>query len=213
MKAVSLKEAKQIDNCAIYKIGVPRIALMENAGRGVAEVLLKRIKISGSVIVVSGSGYNGGDGLVAARHLHINGLKVKTFLVADICRLKDETLIQLRVLEGLGLKIRSIEKISDIKCLRSEISNSDILIDALMGIGVNGDIREPQKSIIESISRSKIDVLSVDIPSGLDADSGEVRTVAIKANWTVTFKEVKRGMFSNEGRHYCGKVYKRGIGI
>ncbi|MDP8215974.1 MAG: NAD(P)H-hydrate epimerase [Candidatus Kaelpia imicola] len=213
MKAISLKEAQRIDSRAIYELGVPRIALMENAGRGVAEILLKKLKRPGSVVVVSGAGYNGGDGLVAARHLYINGVRVKLFLVDSISRIKDETLVQLRVLEGLGLKVRGIERVSDIKRLSSEITKSDILIDALIGIGVEGEIREPQKSVIELINRSKIEVLSVDIPSGLDADSGTAGTIAVKADWTVTFKEIKRGMVSLDGKHHCGKVYTRGIGI
>ncbi|MDP8253862.1 MAG: NAD(P)H-hydrate epimerase [Candidatus Kaelpia aquatica] len=213
MKVISLKEAQRIDNRAIYELGVPRAALMENAGRGAAEILLKKIKGLGSVVVVSGAGYNGGDGLVAARHLHINGLRVKLFLVANTNKVKNETLVQLRVLEGLGLRASNIENVSDIKPLSLEIARADILIDALMGIGIKGEIREPQKSVIELINKSKIKVLSVDIPSGLDSDSGIVGTAAIKADWTVTFKDIKRGMVSGEGRRHCGKVYVRGIGI
>jgi len=213
MKAISFEEAKRIDDVAIYKLGVPRIALMENAGRGVAEFLLKKYKSSKSIIVVSGGGYNGGDGLVAARHLYINGVKVRVFLVADMTKLKDETLVQLNILKGLGVKIDYIESESSLNRLSCEIKRRDLLIDALMGIGVKGLLREPQKSIVELVNRSKIKVLSVDIPSGLNADYKATKSIRIKADWTVTFKEIKRVMVLKMGREYCGKIYTVGIGI
>jgi hydroxyethylthiazole kinase-like uncharacterized protein yjeF len=213
MRRLSLQEAEEIDNRAIYELGIPRVALMENAGRGVAEFLLKMCKRPSSVLIVSGGGYNGGDGLVAARHLYINNLDIAVFLAADIRKVKDETLIQLNILKGLGLKIRYIEDICDIKSLRSEIKRRDFLIDALMGIGFRGSIREPQKSIIESINRSKIKVLSVDSPSGLDLASKTPESRGIKADWTVTFKAAKRAMVSKAGKELCGRIHTVGIGI
>ncbi|MDD5613870.1 MAG: NAD(P)H-hydrate epimerase [Candidatus Omnitrophica bacterium] len=213
MKAVSLKEANRLDNISIYKIGIPRIVLMENAGRAVAELIGLNFKKKPHVAAISGGGYNGGDAMVAVRHLTLSGFKVESFISGGIEKAKDETVMQARILQGLGIRVKEIVSDKDIKILERGIKRSDLIIDGLLGAGLKGEVREPNRTIIGLINNSGKNVVSVDIPSGLDGDTARVCGVCVKADHTVTFQAVKKGMLKPPGRYYSGRVTVADIGI
>jgi NAD(P)H-hydrate epimerase len=212
VRSISVKQAQAFDRKAQQKLGIPSIILMENAGRGVAEEALKmgnrkwEIGNGMRVAVVCGMGNNGGDGLVAARHLLNAGIKVQVHLVGRISKLKPDPKINLNILRKMGQKIVKVRSVKDLK----GIEKMDLIIDAIFGIGLSSEVREPYASIIDLLNRSGKPILAVDVPSGLDADTGKVLGSAIKARRTVTFVASKKG-FSKAGR-YCGKIVIRDIG-
>jgi len=209
MKGISLNRAKYLDNRAIYKYGIHRLILMENAGRAVAELVLKKAKPDERILILAGTGFNGGDGLVAGRHIYLAGRRIGVILVGSRQRCKDETIVQLRILENMGLKVKEAEDVAYIKRL---IGRYNFIVDALLGIGLKGKVREPIYSLIAYLNSLKVKKVSVDIPSGLDADSGRPLGIALRADYTVTFVAPKRGMLTDVGRSYCGKLIVAGIG-
>ncbi|MFA4843487.1 MAG: NAD(P)H-hydrate epimerase [Candidatus Margulisiibacteriota bacterium] len=211
MRAITTAEARQFDRDAQKKYGVPSIVLMENAGRAVAEEAIKvirnakRISRNARVVVVCGVGNNGGDGLVAARHLLSSGYKVEVLLVGDHSRLKNDPKINYDILKRLG---RGIRLNNDLKNLKT-----GLIIDAIFGIGLRDEVGAPYRAVIEAINLSKLPVLSVDVPSGLDADTGEPLGLAVRAKLTVTFVANKVGFTKRAAKKYTGKVVVRDIGI
>jgi NAD(P)H-hydrate epimerase len=211
MRAITTAEARQFDRDAQKKYGIPSIVLMENAGRAVAEEAIKvirntkRVMRNARVVVVCGVGNNGGDGLVAARHLLSSGYKVEVLLVGDHSRLKNDPKINYDILKRLG---RGIRLNNDLKNLKT-----GLIIDAIFGIGLRDEVGEPYRAVIEAINLSKLPVLSVDVPSGLDADTGEPLGLAVRAKLTVTFVANKVGFTKRAAKKYTGKVVVRDIGI
>jgi NAD(P)H-hydrate epimerase len=203
-KTISVRHAQAFDKLAQDKLGVPSLILMENAGRSVAEEALKMLRGKKRAAVVCGSGNNGGDGLVAARHLLNAGVKVKVYLLGDASKLKTDPQINLNILKQMKQKIG--------KSLR-KIEKTDLIIDAIFGIGLTSEVRKPYLSVIKYLNQTKIPVLSVDVPSGLNADTGEVLGATVKAKKTVTFIASKHGFYKADGPKYCGKIIVRNIGI
>lgn len=195
---LTVKQARAFDKFAQEKLGIPSIVLMENAGRSAAEVALKMLGKKKKVVVVCGVGNNGGDGFVAARHLINAGVNVQVFVVGKISKLKPDPKTNYNILKKIGIKFT--KKI-----------DGDLIIDALFGIGLRSEIREPYASIIELMNKSGRPILAVDVPSGLDADTGKVLGIAVKAKKTVTFVASKKGFV--KARKYCGKIVVRDIGI
>ncbi len=207
MRSISVFQAQAFDRFAQEKLGIPSIILMENAGRSVAEEALKMLRSGKKVVVLCGVGNNGGDGLVAARHLVNAGVKVKVYIVGKISRLKADPKTNLNILRKMGMRIKR-----DVEGLRGMMREGEgIIIDALFGIGLKSDVREPYASVVDLMNRSGKPILSVDVPSGLDADTGKVLGVAVKAKRTVTFVASKKGF--SKARKYCGKLVVRDIGI
>lgn len=209
---LSLKAAQSLDNRAIYHFGIPRILLMENAGRKVAEFVISKTRQNQMITILAGPGYNGGDGLVAARHLKLEGRKVSVFMLGNISDTKDETAMQVRILENMGIRVIEIKSASDIGKLKKVVKKTTFLIDALLGIGLKGKVREPTHDLIEYINSIPIKKIAVDIPSGLDADNGNVHGIAVKADYTVTFQGLKRGLLTSEGKSYAGRIITTKIG-
>lgn len=203
----SAKDARDFDLEAQQKLGIPSIILMENAGRGVAEESLKMISGRGSIAVVCGTGNNGGDGLVAARHLLGAGKKVKIYLFAEEGKLKADPLTNLTILRRLKAEIIFARSAADIK----EVKRATLIIDAIFGIGLSTPVRSPLAGVIDYLNRSGRPILSVDIPSGLSTDTGEVLGAAIKAKKTVTFVAPKKGFYLCDGPRHCGKIVIRRI--
>jgi len=212
-RIITTKQAKAVDRRAQEEFGISTLVLMENAGRAVMEEALKILKSSqGKVAVFCGLGNNGGDGFCAARHLLTAGFKPDVYLAGKITDVGNEAKINLNILLRLKQKITEI-KPRNLSLLKKRIERSSLIIDALLGVGARGQIRPGYQKVIDIISSSDIYVLSVDIPSGLDATTGKVLGRCIKADKTVTFVAKKRGMVYAEGRKHCGKVLVRTIGI
>ena len=208
MKPVDMNAA---DRNAEY-LGIPGLSLMENAGRVIAEEV-RGVTSGGRVAVFCGPGGNGGDGFVAARHLLNMGFDVDVYLLAHPSRIRSGDALQnLRVLEAMqphpgGFNIIMINDSSDIP----EV-DADVIVDAILGTGVHGRIREPYRSAIKVINRADSFRVSVDVPSGLNPADGTVEDVAVSADLTVTFHRMKDGLREADPA-VTGEVVVADIGI
>ena len=213
VRNVTVEEIQRLDKTAIEKFGVPSMVLMENAGRQVAlEVIrqLKKIK-KPSVCVICGPGNNAGDGLVAARHLANAGIRTKVFLLGKAGGLKDDALVNYEILRKSGHLFQRLSKVNPV--FLKVLDKSDVVVDAIFGVGLNRVIGEPFRSVIEAVNARARYVVAADIPSGLDGTSGKIYGACVKADTTVTFSFAKTGFFKNEGPRYAGKIVVADIGI
>ncbi len=216
---MSRDEVRAFDAWAINELGIPGVVLMENAGRSCAELIKEKLAgVSHSkVCIFCGTGNNGGDGYVIARHLLNNsGFEVTVVICGERGKIKGDAKINLDVLEGLGQRIEKLNLDGDE--VRSEIetfaAGADMLVDAIFGTGLSGKLNDEYKELIESINSQGCPILAVDIPSGLDCDSGEPLGVAVKASYTVTFAAIKRGFsIPKILGEYTGEVYVASIGV
>lgn len=209
-RALTAKAARAIDRKAAERFGISTLILMENAGASIAREVFKSCKAKNKIAVFCGKGNNGGDGLVAARHLMSLGLRPDIFLSCGFSRVENEAKTNLNILLKLKARItplspRSLEKI--------KISKYHLLVDALLGVGVSGELRGIYPELVKLINSSGARIISVDIPSGLDATTGRVLGVCIKADKTVTFVAKKSGMIIGEGPKYCGKIIVADLGM
>ena len=212
MKYVTASEMKTIDKDAIFKYGIPAVRLMENAGRAVAEEAAKSVP-KGKVAVLCGYGNNGGDGLVTARYLIGKGYDVKVFLAGKPKPFTPETKSNFEKLIKLGHSLRTISREEDIDKIFPEINKTSLIIDALFGIGIKGKLESFYVKLIDGINAVGSPVISIDLPSGLDSDTGKPLPVAVKAQKTVTLGRPKIGFKNKEAKNYTGEVIVADIGL
>lgn len=211
-RLLTARQAKVLDLKLKEKFGISILVLMENAGRAVAEEVNKTSKGKGRIAIFCGKGNNGGDGFVAARHLLMRGIKPDIFLAGKITDVQNEAKVNLDIL--IKMKQRIIEANGkNLYPVKSKISKYDLIVDALFGVGLAGEVRGIFKDLISAINSSGAYILSVDIPSGLDATKGKILGCCVKANKTVTFIARKRGMVLRDGPKVCGTVIVRDLGI
>jgi len=202
------------------ELGIAKSKLMENAGAAVAREairLMEELKIKPSdakVLIVAGTGNNGGDGFVAARHLTTFNVNVTVALLgrSELIR-TDIARENWAILKNLILKVKLIElkdSTEVLSKLKGLVDDADLIIDAILGTGVKGSLREPVKSAVEVINDSKKPILAIDTPTGVDPDTGTIGGTCIKATATVTFHEIKDGLIDNP---YAGKIIVAPIGI
>jgi NAD(P)H-hydrate epimerase len=206
---LTAQSAKAIDLKAKKKFGISTLTLMENAGRAVALEALKSRRFK-KIAVFCGKGNNGGDGFVAARHLLACGIKPDIYLAGKICQVENEAKTNLAILLKLKTKITEVSKNN---FSRINLAQYGLIIDALLGVGLSGEMRGIYKDLIKLINYSKAHILSVDIPSGLEATTGKILGVCVKADKTVTFVAKKRGMIVGDGPKYCGKIVVADLGL
>ncbi len=207
-------QIRTLDKRAIEEYAIPGILLMENAGRGAAETALTMLPDKdGRALILCGRGNNGGDGFVIARHLHNRGARVEIWLATNADKIDpaSDAGVNVRIVQRMGLPIREIIDASHVQPILK--GRYDLLIDALLGTGLSGEVREPTRSLICAINDSGIPVLAVDTPSGLNTDTGEVLGVAVRATRTVTFAAAKRGFFRGAGPEYAGLLSVVDIGM
>lgn len=194
---------------------------MENAGRNVAEEVIHDYHIQkGSpenlkVAILCGKGNNGGDGYVVARHLYNHYVAVGVFLfakISDVLREGDAG-TNLQILLQMKLPVREILNMADRDSLLPELNTYTLIVDALFGTGLSGDVREPFRTLIHGVNSLKKPVVSVDIPSGLDCNTGKILGAAIMASKTVTFAASKGGFYREDGPAYAGEVVITDISI
>lgn len=211
LEVLSSEKCKELDKIAINKILIPGIVLMENA----AQKLFEEVNLLGnSFLVVCGKGNNGGDGLALARKLIIAGKKVKVIIISKDNNFTDDFKINYDILNN-------IINNSDIVFIKEEQevydvikgSKCDIVVDAIFGVGLNKDISGMYKTLIEVINKEFSNIISVDVPSGIDCNSGGVRGIAIRASKTYTFETVKRGFLNYKSFEYLGELKVLPIGI
>ena len=198
---VSGTEMKKVDEYTIKKIGVPSIVLMERAAWSAAELIFANEPKSKSVLVAVGTGNNGADGLAVARMMFLKGYHTKIFILGNVEKATQEFKQQLKIIENLEVGITT------------EFVSSDIIVDAIFGVGLSRDVTGKFAEVIEQINKEKNIVYSLDIPSGIDADTAKVCNVAVRADYTVTFGAHKIGTVLYPGADYCGKVFVTDIGF
>ena len=198
---------QQIDTAAIQRCGIPRLLLMEHAGLAVARAVQRLLPdTQTSVVVCCGTGYNGGDGLCAARHLHEWGYSLSILITGQIAHLREEPAIYATILQRLGLPILEFSDARALGQVDQWLAACGVVIDALLGSGVRGPVREPTASLIARMNQVGKPIVSVDIPSGLDGDTGCVQGVAVNATVTVTFGLAKRGCLMQDGPAHTGTL-------
>ncbi len=214
LQAAAMREA---DAYTIQEFGIDGRTLMEVAGRACAATAVRMLRESEGdrVAVVCGSGNNGGDGFVAARILALKGLIVDVLCITPPDRLSPDAAHQYRLLERLidysnppQLAIKTAARLEDL-----HQHHPDLWIDALLGTGTTGEVRPQYRAAIEAISEARAPVLAIDIPSGLDADSGAPLGVVVDADVTVTMGALKSGMLFASGPDACGQIEVAEIGI
>lgn len=208
---LSRDEVRSIDRIAIDDYGLPGIVLMENAGRGAAAVLLAR-GCSGPVAICCGKGNNGGDGFVIARHLDLAGCVVRLLLTCPVAELTGDARINAEVAQHSGIPLQFVSNPPDSAAIDAHLAGAEWIVDALLGTGTQGTIREPFAAVIEAISRSPARVLAVDLPSGLDADTGQPLGPCVRADLTATFVARKRGFAQLAAAEWLGDVHVIDIG-
>lgn len=210
--ALSARQAKELDIYLKNVCGVSTLVLMENAGKAIYLEALKTFNKFSKVAILCGKGNNGGDGFVAARHLLAAGFKPRIFLAGRIKEVKGEAGVNLAVLRKLGKKVTIISQ-DNLDVVKEAIFKCDLIIDALLGVGLKGELRGLIRELIGFVNAAKGFVLSVDIPSGLDATSGRALGVCVNADKTVTFIRRKTGMLKKQGQKYCGKILVENLGL
>jgi NAD(P)H-hydrate epimerase len=210
-------EVRAIDAWAINTLGVPGVVLMENAGRSCAELIEEKLRDNTDPIVCifCGTGNNGGDGYVIARHLINNGHRVIVVVCGDPAKIKGDARINLDILERMDQSIEVLNPADDGAADRigSYTADADLLVDGLFGTGLRGQVSDEYKHVIERMNACRCPILAVDIPSGLDCDSGQSLGAAIQAAWTVTFVAVKKGFTSGGAQPYTGEIFVASIGV
>lgn len=206
LSVVTPEQMKELDRKAIEEYGIPSIVLMENAGRSVAEVAFTMLEDpieEQQVVIFVGRGNNGGDGMVIGRHLLNYKVPVQFILLVEEKDIKGDALINYQILKNMGANLQFV---TDSASVVDGLSKFNLVIDALFGTGLSRNLEEPFTSIIKAINDSKKQILSVDIPSGLNGLNGEVMSAAIKADKTVTLALPKKGLFENQGPEFVGEV-------
>ena len=209
MKTVTVEQIQELDRVAIQERGIPSLQLMEAAGKACFEVIRK--KSPKRVTVICGIGNNAGDGFVIARHLINAGVNLDLFVTGPTKRLKNDALVNCRILRKLKYPVHQILKIDSNfeKCLKK----ADCVVDAIFGVGLNREINDPFRSVIHAVNRFGKKIVSVDIPSGLDGTTGKTWGACIDASATVTFSFAKKGFYLKEGPQHVGKIIVVDIGI
>ena len=209
--SLTREQSREIDRLAMERYGVRGLILMENAGRACADAVLPMCSRTGEphVAIFCGSGNNGGDGFVVARHLWNSRVSVQIFLVGEVDSVleKDsDASVNLEIVRNMEIPIAEITSEEDVDRAMQGAVGADLFVDALLGTGISGEVRGLFHPLIERINGCEVSVLAVDMPSGLDCDTGEVMGVAIRANRTVTFVLKKRGQTLPQARDYVGDV-------
>jgi len=212
------QQVREFDSWAINELGIGGAVLMENAGRSCAELIKDKLaNVTGPrVCIFCGTGNNGGDGYVIARHLANSDFKVAVIIVGDHSKVKGDAKVNLDIVQQLGQPIEQLN-LNDPDMtdkVDTFAAGADMLVDAIFGTGLKGQLSDEYKRLIERINACNCPVLAVDIPSGLDCDNGRCLGAAVKADYTVTFVAVKAGFTRlDTAAEYTGEVFVASIGV
>ena len=205
------EQSRQVDQIAIAQYGLTGLVLMENAGRGCADKLCQ-LGIDGPVLICCGKGNNAGDGFVIARHLDLRGFEVRVLMCFSPCELQGDAAANFEILEKARVPIRSVAPDAESEWLSHELSDANWVVDALLGTGSRGQPRPPLDAVIHSMNRGAARRLAVDLPSGLDCDSGDAAESTFQADHTCTFVAPKIGFQAAAAQTFLGQVHVLDIG-
>jgi NAD(P)H-hydrate epimerase len=209
-RILTAAEMASVDALTINRLGIPGSVLMERAGVAVADVCKYTVQNMQEprIVVICGPGNNGGDGFVVARHLAENNAECEVFLLGDCKKIKGDAGRNLEIWQRLGHSVKPF----DAKTLAA-ISRADLIVDAMLGTGAKGALRENFRQATVAINHSKAKVVAVDLPTGIDADTGAIDPDAVRAHHTVTFGALKIGLAFSPGRECAGEVTVADIGF
>jgi len=204
MKLATSEQMREMDRRTIEEFGLPSLVLMENAGRAVADAAWELLpEDGGRVLILCGKGNNGGDGFVAARHLTSVGAEVAVMLFAKLDGLTGDAASNARYAQKTGIMI--VEEPDD-ETLAGAIELADVIVDGLLGTGLSGEVRGRLREVIEALEYAAAPIVAIDIPSGLDADTGKILGVAVEADVTCTFGLAKPGLVQYPGKAHVGEL-------
>jgi NAD(P)H-hydrate epimerase len=224
--AFTREQSRLVDQLAVEEYGFSGLVLMENAGRGVADVLC-RLGVAGPVVVCCGKGNNAGDGFVVARHLDLRGHAVRVLLRADPAELTGDAATNFHILSktdvpievfGGGLSQFSSDENGTVPFpsatrLEKLLDGAAWIVDALLGTGARGEPRPPIDAVIDQLNAAGAPKLAIDLPSGLDCDTGQPARHTIRAAETCTFVTAKTGFLAPEAAPYVGRLHVLDIGV
>jgi ADP-dependent NAD(P)H-hydrate dehydratase / NAD(P)H-hydrate epimerase len=215
MRLVKASEMQELDRLTIEEIGIPGVVLMENAARGACRVFLAHFAppSNSRVLILCGRGNNGGDGYVMARVLSQAGLEVAVLVLAEFSKISGDALVNLQILRRMGLEVQEVPSEAQWKKQRRLLKDCDFIIDGLLGTGLNSPVRGFYARVIEEVNRVDKPVTAIDIPSGLNADTGQAMGVAVQAELTITFGFPKIGQLVFPGAGLVGRLVRIDIGI
>jgi NAD(P)H-hydrate epimerase len=212
---ISSDQMYSIEDKAHNLIGMKRVYMMENAGHGLADFIIAKFRgklVGKRIVAICGTGNNGGDGFVAARHLsYYYGASVQVILLGFANDLRtEEAKINWQIIQKMdSIEVTAGNEIND--KIKKTMVYADVIIDGIFGTGIKGEIREPHASAIKIINKSKAYVVSVDVPSGIDPNTGRAHDISVRADATVTFHRMKIGLLNN--KKYTGVIHIEKIGI
>lgn len=211
MKVSSVSQMRAMDARAMAQFRIPEPILMENAGLAATRVLRAQWPEAGMRwLVLCGVGNNGGDGLVVARHFHSRGIPVRVVILGDPARYGEAAAANLAMVEAIGLPL---SRTDDLAVVRAELAACDGIVDALLGTGITRPVRDLYAAVIETVNAAGKPVLSLDVPSGVNGDTGQVMGVAVRAGHTVTFGLPKPGNLLYPGAELGGRLWVTHIGF
>ncbi len=215
MKVATPEQIGKMDTEAITKIGIPGIVLMENAALKVVEEIVKSVgNVNGKkAVVLAGKGNNGGDAYAVARHLHNIGTKVLVFITSKKTEIKNDAEINLKIIEKINIETVEIIGKDEVLKLKEELEACDVVVDGIFGTGFKGQISGIIDEVVSLVNNSLKYAIAIDIPSGVNGETGKVLGRCIKAHKTVTFSYPKTGLLINPGCEYTGELVIADIGI
>ena len=206
MPPLSVAQIREADRRCIEELGIPGAVLMNNAGQAVFRELDE-----GPVGVVCGKGNNGGDGFVVARLALVARMDTRVVLVGDPASITGDAHVFMTAFERLGGKVEAVQETEATRTAIQDLQDCAVIVDALLGTGVRGEVRGVYRDAIEAWPSTR--TVAVDVPSGMDADTGSVCGACVRAETTVTFQFDKQGFSNPEARAYLGRVVVADIGI
>ena len=205
------QQVREIDRRAVEEYGMSGLVLMENAGRGLADTLF-RLGVAGPIVICCYKGNNGGDGFVLARHFDLRHVAVRVALWCEPTELTGDAAMNFAILAKTGVPIEVFGSQHDEQRLAALLSDANWIVDALLGTGAVGEPRPPLDAVIDQLNAHTAPILAVDVPSGLDCDTGIASRHTIRASHTCTFVAHKPGFLMAEARQYTGDVHILDIG-
>jgi len=217
-EVMTREQVRRFDAWAIDQMNIPGVVLMENAAKNCTDVILKYFpdQIKKGVCIFCGAGNNGGDGFVIARQLFNQGVAVRIILCVDSEKIKGDAKINFEICTKMGLSMTQLDITSAdlFRDVEDMVAGYGLLVDAIVGTGMQGQLKEPLALLISSINSHNLPIVAVDIPSGLDCDRGVPLPVSIEAAATITFVAIKKGFVENpDSRQATGRVFVVDIGI
>jgi NAD(P)H-hydrate epimerase len=221
MAELTRKEVREVDRLAIQELGIPGVVLMENAGREAARVVVEVLgeccgvrAEKSRVVILCGGGNNGGDGYVIARHLHNAGVEVTVCYAVELGRLEGDARVNAEVCRRMGVRMVPVMTLEGLDVAAWGWCEAHVMVDALLGTGFTGEVRPGVAAVIERCNATRgPKVVAVDIPSGLECDTGQPSHATVRADVTVTFVAEKVGFAAAEAQRWLGRVVVAEIGV